>query len=233
MKKGILYSGNEGSFSWEAGRRAKAEHPELLDLDLIESLDPPTAIRRFWAKEYSHALLPVFNPSLGGPIPSTKAGLMEVACILPPEETPLNQWLAQFIELHEDQIIVPPIPLPIEFYIHALPGVSPEDVTRLVSYSMALEQCRKGIARVVGRDFEHVAYSDTGKAAHDLRSLSDDPTYETTDPESAKLRPLEHTAILGPAWSAELFGLKMLWSSVQDLPEGNVTTFLLFHHSES
>lgn len=233
MKSGILYSGNQGSFSWEAGRRAKAQHPELTDLLLIESLDPPTAIQRFWNREYSHALLPIFNPSLGGAVPSSKLGFIEVGCPLPEEDTPLDQWIARFTELNRDKIMGEPIPLPIDFYIHALPGTKPEDIKRLAAYSMAIQQCEEGIIRVVGRSFENVPYSDTGKAAHDLRSLSDDPTYEETDPEVAKLKPLNHTAVLGPAWCSELFGLVPVWKGVQDLPEGNVTSFILLRNPDT
>lgn len=230
MKAGILYSGNLGSFSWEAGRRAKAQNPDLVEINLIESLDPPTAIRRFWNREYSHALIPIFNPSLGGAVPSSKQGFMEVGCPLPEEDIPLNQWIARFFELNRDKIMGDPIPLPIDFCIHTLPGTKREEVTRLAAYSMAVKQCEHGILRVVGHSFENVPYSDTGKAAHDLRSLSDDPHYEEIDPETAKLNPLNHTAILGPAWCSELFGLETLWSGVQDLPEGNVTTFILLRN---
>lgn len=230
MKSGILYSGNHGSFSWEAGRRAKAENPELLDLELVESLDPPTAIRRFWSKEYSHALIPIFNPSLGGAVPSSKQGFLDVGCPLPEENTPLDEWVAQFQALNRNKVIGKPIELPIDFHILALAGVQAHEIRRLASYSMALKQCEKGILREVGRLFEEVPYSDTGKAAHDLRSLSDDPHYKEVDPESAHLEPLEKTGVLGPAWCAELFGLETLWSAVQDLPEGNVTTFILLRH---
>lgn len=233
MKSGILYSGNQGSFSWEAGRRAKAQNPELIDVNLVESLDPPTAIRRFWNREFSHALIPIFNPSLGGAVPSSKQGFIEVGFPLPEEDTALDQWIARFTELNKDKIMGEPIPLPIDFYIHALPGTKPEDVTRLAAYSMAVQQCEQGLLRVVGRTFENVSYSDTGKAAHDLRSLSDDPSYEETDQEATKLKPLNHTAILGPAWCAELFGLETLWSGVQDLPEGNVTTFILLRNLDT
>lgn len=232
MKAGILYSGNHGSFSWEAGRRAKAQNPELVELELIESLDPPTAIRRFWNREYSHALIPVFNPSLGGPVPSSKEGFLAMGAPLPEENTPLEKWVERFVGLNSDKILGAAIPLPIDFYIHALPNTKPEEVTRLVAYSMALKQCEQGILRVVGHPFESIAYSDTGKAAHDLRSLSDDPHYKELDQECSVLEPLDKTAVLGPSWCAELFGLKTLWSGVQDIPEGNVTTFILFHNPE-
>lgn len=233
MKPGILYGGNYGSFSWKAVDLAQAQNKDLAGLPAIESLDPPLAIKRFWNREFSHLVIPVFNPTLGGPVPSSKKGFLEVGCPLPPEETPLVDWVAAFTQLHKDKIIGRPIPLPIEFSIHALPGVRPEEVTRLAAYSMAVEQCRKGIPRVVHRSFEDVPYSDTGKAAQDLRKLADVPGYEFEDPESGLLKPLAHTAILGPTWCKDLFGLETLWHGVQDLPEGNVTTFLVLRNPSS
>ncbi|MFA4815441.1 MAG: prephenate dehydratase domain-containing protein [Candidatus Gracilibacteria bacterium] len=233
MKPGILYGGNYGSFSWKAVELAQAQNSELRGLPPIESLDPPTAIKRFWNREYSHAVIPVFNPTLGGPIPSAKSGFLEAGCPLPPEGTPLNEWVDVFIKLHQDEIFGEPLYLPIEFSIHALPGVKPENITRLVAYSMAVDQCRKGIQRVVGRAFEEVPYSDTGKAAQDLSKFGADPAYKIQEPESALLEPLSHTAILGPAWCDKLFGLQTLWGGVQDLPGGNVTTFIVFRNLSS
>lgn len=231
MKPGILYSGNQGSFSWEATRRAQAQEGLGLEgLDQIESLDPPTTIKRFWTGEFSHAVVPIFNTMLGGAIPKAKEGFLTVGCPLPSDDTAPDEWVAQFIKLNRDRVIGAPIPLPIDFHIHALPGVRPEDVTRLVAYSMAVQQCEKGIQRVVGHPFENIPYSDTGKAASDLRKLADDPNFANIDPESAHLNPLSNTAILGPIWCAELFELKTLWSGVQDLPEGNVTTFVILRN---
>jgi prephenate dehydratase len=233
MRSGLLYSGNYGSFSWEAAHRAQVENPEIVELELIESLDPPTALRRFWSREYSHVLIPIFNPSLGGVIPSSKQGFLELGLPLPEEGTTADQWLARFGELNRGLVLGNPIALPVAFDILALPGVEAKAITRLASYSMALEQCKIGIQRIVGHPFENIPYSDTGKAAHDLRRLSDDLHHKTLDPESARLEPLGQTAVLGPKWCAELFGLQPLWSGVQDLAEGNVTTFILLHHPDA
>ncbi len=231
MKPGILYAGNHGSFSWEATRRAQAQKGLGLEgLEPIESLDPPTTIRRFWAGEVSHAVVPIFNPMLGGVVPKTKEGFLEVGCPLPSHDTAPEDWVARFIELNKDRVIGQAIPLPIDFCIHALPGVKPEEVTRLAAYSMAVKQCYQGIARVVGRTFEDVPYSDTGKAAGDLRKLADDPNFANLDPESRHLEPLSQTGVLGPHWCAKLFGLQTLWSGVQDLPQGNVTTFVILRN---
>lgn len=209
---------------------AQEQNRELERLPLVESLDPPTAIQELWAGRGSHAVIPVFNLSLGGPIPSAVINLARVNCPLPDANTPPDKWVDTFIELNKDKVLGLPISLPIEFSIHALPGVKAEKVTRLAAYSMAVDQCRLGLERVVGRTFEDVPYSDTGKAAHDLRRLADDPSYESTEPESASLKPLSQTAILGPAWCKELFGLNTLWDGVQDVPTGNVTTFVVLRN---
>lgn len=231
MTNKLLYSGNYGSFSWKVAVLAQAQNSELEKLPLTESLDPPTAIRELWAGRGSHAVIPIFNLSLGGPIPSAVLNLAQVNCPLPDANTPPDKWVETFVELNKDKVVGSPISLPIEFSIHALPGVKAEEVTRLAAYSMAVDQCRLGIERVARRTFKDVPYSDTGKAAHDLRRLADDPTYESIEPESAGLKPLSQTAILGPTWCKELFGLNTLWSGVQDVPTGNVTTFVVLRNS--
>lgn len=227
MKTRIAYAGNFGSFSWKAAELAVKLNPFLSDADLIEALDPPTAIQKLWAGEVEYAVVPLFNHHLGGGIPASIEGFKKVSCPLPESD---EHWLQDFLNLNAERIVGKPIPLPIEFAIHALPSVEPAEVTRLAAYSMAIAQCEKGIERMVKRRLEIVPYSDTAKSAHDLAALSKNTAFATEEAEAACLLPLENVGVLGPAWCDELFGLKMVYPEVQDNPQGNVTTFALMRN---
>lgn len=234
MQKKVLYAGDYGSFSWEAACQLQAANPTIADAELVESLSPPRTIERLWSGEGDFAVIPVFNSNLGGPIPSTMEGFAKVKFPVPDSKN-LDTWLANFIAMHRDQIIGDPLPLPIRFAIHAKRGISGEQITRLVGYSMAVEQCRIGLARVLGGDradaLQIVGYSDTAKAAQDADRLIANPEYKNPyDPEPNLLLPLEQTGILGPVWCPEIFtNLRTVYNDVQDNPVGNVTTFVLMH----
>lgn len=218
----LLYAGNFGSFSWKAAERATRLNPLLAEAELVPALDPPLAIQKLWADEADYAVIPVFNHNLGGGIPSSLEGFEKVGLAVPKTST---HWLEDFLEMHKAQIVGLPIPLHIEFAIHALPTVAPQDLTRLAAYDMAAQQCLKGLARMVGRPLEIISYSDTAKGAYDLQQVSLDSAY--ADPEAQKLFPLEQTGVLGPTWCEELFGLKTVYHEVQDNPQGNLTTFVV------
>ena len=97
----------------------------------------------------------------------------------------------------------------IRHCLMAVPGTKVSDITAIASHDQALKQCRMYLKRV-WKDVELVEYEDTAKAAHDL---------------SQKIIP-EHTAVIAPRRSAELYGLDILEEGVQDL-KFNFTTFIV------
>lgn len=95
---------------------------------------------------------------------------------------------------------------PIAFNLMANPGTRLDEVRTVASHVMALGQCRKVIRRL--RLATEVA-SDTAGAARALASA----------PDRAR-------AALAPALAAELYGLEILLSGVEDEPH-NTTRFLV------
>lgn len=89
------------------------------------------------------------------------------------------------------------------------PGVTAARVTTIASHDQALKQCRMYLQRA-WPDAEIQPYSDTAKAAEDLKA--------NTLPAT--------TAVIAPRRCAELYGLEVLEESIQDL-KFNYTTFVV------
>ncbi|MEK7192205.1 MAG: prephenate dehydratase domain-containing protein [Patescibacteria group bacterium] len=90
----------------------------------------------------------------------------------------------------------------------ALPGKSVKDIKKIISHDQALRQCRMYLKRKWPKA-ELEEYSDTAKAAQDLRS---------------GLLP-ENSAVICRKNCAQLYNLKILEENIQDL-KFNFTTFL-------
>ena len=96
--------------------------------------------------------------------------------------------------------------MPIHFQLMALPGTSIDDITTVRSHSHALGQCRRLIRE---RGWRPVVADDTAGAAREVAQGGDGSV-----------------AALAPALAAELYGLQILASDVED-EHHNTTRFLV------
>lgn len=106
-----------------------------------------------------------------------------------------------------DLLIQREVVLDVSLHLMAAPGVQMEEITRLVSYPVALAQCRHFAAEHLG-GAETVAAGSTADAA---RMLGEHP-----DPR---------TAAIGSRLAAQLYGLELLAEGVEDF-DGNQTRFV-------
>jgi prephenate dehydratase len=110
-----------------------------------------------------------------------------------------------------DLFIQREVVLPIHLDLMARPGVSLSDITHVMSYPHALAQCRHFVARELPGATPEAANS-TAEAAR-LLAIADDDLARTG-------------AAIGPRRAAEVYGLEILASSIEDHPD-NATRFLL------
>ena len=106
-----------------------------------------------------------------------------------------------------DLLIQREVVLDVRLHLMAGPGTSLRDVRRVVSFPVALAQCRRFVAEHLP-GIETVAANSTADAA---RILGERP-----DPQ---------TAAIGPRLAAELYGLSILAEDVEDFA-GNQTRFV-------
>ena len=96
--------------------------------------------------------------------------------------------------------------MPIHFQLMALPGTSIDDITTVRSHSHALGQCRRLIRE---RGWRPVVADDTAGAAREVSQVGD-----------------RSVAALAPALAADLYGLEILATDVED-EHHNTTRFLV------
>jgi prephenate dehydratase len=109
--------------------------------------------------------------------------------------------------LQHDLPIVAETELTVVHNLLALPGVAVEAIRRVFSHPQGLAQCERYLKRLPG--VELVATYDTAGSARMIRDGQ-----------------LMDTAAIASARAAELFGLSILQSGIQDFPD-NVTRFIL------
>jgi prephenate dehydratase len=109
--------------------------------------------------------------------------------------------------LEHDLPIVAETELPVVHSLLALPGVKLDAITRVFSHPQGLAQCEQYLRRLPG--VELVATYDTAGSARLIRDGS-----------------LTDTAAIASARAAELFGLEVLESGIQDYAD-NITRFIL------
>jgi len=110
-----------------------------------------------------------------------------------------------------DLFIQREVVLPIHLDLMARPGVAIGDITHVMSYPHALAQCRHFVARELPGATPEAANS-TAEAARLLAAATDE---------------LARTgAAIGPRRAAEVYGLEILASAIEDHPD-NATRFLL------
>ncbi|WP_439273084.1 prephenate dehydratase [Pseudochrobactrum sp. HB0163] len=101
--------------------------------------------------------------------------------------------------------------LPIHFQLMVLPGTRMEDIKTVHSHIHALGQCRKVIR---SNGWKPVIAGDTAGAARQVAELGD-----------------KSKAALAPMLAAELYGLEILQSNVEDA-ENNITRFVVLCKQE-
>lgn len=90
-------------------------------------------------------------------------------------------------------------------------GTKFEDIKYVRSHPQALAQCERYLKR---HNFEPIVWYDTAGSAHDLAKI-----------------PEKNVACLAPPPAAELYGLEILGTEVEDVPF-NYTRFLLLGHGD-
>jgi len=106
-----------------------------------------------------------------------------------------------------DLLIQREVVLDVRLHLMAPRGASLGDVRRVVSYPVALAQCRRFLVEELPHA-EALAANSTADAARQLGS-----------------RPDRHAAVIAPRLAADLYGLEILAEDVEDF-EGNQTRFV-------
>lgn len=232
----VIYAGDLGSFSHQATEIAKtmAFLGDKKDLIFEPSNSPMRVIERLHAGEAEYGVIPFRNPQVGeGTITATEAAFNLLGVYLPSPDIQGEVWWKELRKLHPDWVMSEPIPVTLDFHVLSAPGVVPEAIQRVVGFYVATTQCEQGFRRVIQRPFELVtSYSDSAKAAADLRALLDNPDYLSSDEkhESEVLKPVEITGVLANQACANLFNLDIAFRGVQNNPEGNTTTFAVLRN---
>lgn len=174
----VAYQGVAGAYSEAAASKA---YPgcEAVACDQFEAAFQAVQL---WVAD--RAVLPVEN-SLGGSIHR-------------------NYDLLLRHRLH----IVGEVQLPVHHCLLALPGVRPEQLTRVISHPQALAQCELTLTSM-GLNVAREAVDDTAGAA-----------------EFVAANNLRDTAAIASSRAAELYGMEVLAEGIQD-DSGNVTRFVM------
>ncbi len=106
-----------------------------------------------------------------------------------------------------DLLIEREVVIPVSLCLLAVPGVELADITTIMSFPVALAQCRSFLAQHLPGVVTEAANS-TADAARVLAKSGD-----------------RHTGALGPARAAEVYGLAVLAEGIEDHPE-NETRFV-------
>jgi prephenate dehydratase len=172
----VGYLGPEGSFSHEA-------------VSALENVDPvacesiPQVLAMVASGVLEQGLVPLEN-AIEGTVSATIDGLV----------------------FDHELVIERELVLPIHLHLLAKKGLSPAEVTKVVSYVHALEQCRGYVATLPLASTEQT--TSTSQAAQLVANSS------------------EPWAAVGSLKAAELFGLEIVASDIED-HQGNATRFVL------
>jgi prephenate dehydratase len=108
----------------------------------------------------------------------------------------------------QDLIIVGEVVIPVTQNLVGPPGLRLEDVKRIVSFPHATGQCRAWLSSNLP-DIEEVAATSTASAVEQAAAMTDG-----------------HTAAIGTALAASLYGLSVIAPEIEDHPD-NTTRFVL------
>jgi len=138
----------------------------------------------------------------------------KVSHALLPVENALAGSVAGAYELllDYDLVIQGEVILHVHHALMALPNTSLEDIRQVRSHPQALAQCDRYLKR---HQMQPIAWYDTAGAALDL----------------AQEKPA-HTAVIASRLAAELYGLDVLASEIEDVPF-NFTRFFVLGHEEA
>ena len=89
-----------------------------------------------------------------------------------------------------------------------MPGVHIDDITTVMSFPHAIAQCRAFVRKNLPEGVESLPANSTAEAARELAAGGD-----------------RHTAAIGPARAAEVYGLEVLAADIEDHPD-NSTRFV-------
>lgn len=113
--------------------------------------------------------------------------------------------------LDHDVRIQAEVILHVHYALMVNPGIQFTDIKQVRSHPQALAQCDRYLKR---HGFEPIVWYDTAGSAHDLAK-----------------KPEKDVACLAPLLAAELYGLEVLGTEVEDVPF-NYTRFLLLGHGD-
>ncbi len=107
-----------------------------------------------------------------------------------------------------DLLIEREVVIPVSLCLMAVPGVRLDDITRVISFPVAIAQCRAFVRKNLPEGVESLAANSTADAARELAEGGDC-----------------QAAAIGPARAAEVYGLEVLAADIEDHPH-NSTRFV-------
>jgi prephenate dehydratase len=107
-----------------------------------------------------------------------------------------------------DLLIEREVVIPVSLCLMAAPGVRLDDITTVISFPVAIAQCRAFVRKNLAEGVESRPANSTADAARELAGSGDG-----------------HTAAIGPARAAEVYGLEVLAHDIEDHPH-NSTRFV-------
>ncbi len=165
-------------------------------------------------EDYAAAALEPMD-TIGDVLEAVRSGSVDLGFV--PIENAIDGMVRDTLDaliFDADLLIQREVVLDVRLHLMARRGTALEDVRRVVSYPVALAQCRRFMAqRLPG--VEAVAANSTADAA---RQLGEQHGTHPGDPDS-------HAAAIAPRLAADLYGLVILAEDVEDF-EGNQTRFL-------
>ncbi len=107
-----------------------------------------------------------------------------------------------------DLLIEREVVIPVSLCLMAVPGVRLDDIATVISFPVAIAQCRAFVRKNLAEGVESLAANSTADAARELAERGD-----------------RHAAAIGPARAAEVYGLEVLAHDIEDHPD-NSTRFV-------
>jgi prephenate dehydratase len=189
MKTIIGVSGDVGSFSEQAALRYA--NKRNLDSTLAYLIDMEGVLAAVEKGDVDLGIFPVVN---------MQGGLVESAFQAMGRHlfTPIDDL---WFDVHQ--------------YLLALPGLTANNVTKIVSHAQGLAQCKRYLENTFS-GIAQLAWCDTAKAAKDLAEGKLDA----------------HAVVIAPEHCAKLYGLNVLAKDIQD-SNPNLTAFLLVKKQDS
>ena len=179
----IGVSGGQGSFSEEAARSYAAKK-NIVNYTISYLVSVENVLKSLDEGTIGKGIFPIENSNGGIVLEAVQA---------------MSKHLFNIEEIFE---------IDVKHYLLAYPGVKASEITKIVSHSQALRQCRMYLKRK-WPEVELEEYSDTAEAAKDL---------------SAGKLP-KNAAVIAPRVCAKLYNLEILEAGIQDL-KFNFTSFI-------